>query len=122
MDSFSIQHKNTNKIYTHYYSFADMSDFKDKDNYPRIEEMDSRAMAKKVFVENADQYNYYIRKGYDNKLYNPLSQINSKKDLSKLLSNDQLRFTLVTKKAFELFIGYLQTKDMKLFYQTEREI
>lgn len=120
LEDFTVMHKNNIEINVNYYSFSDNADYIDEAGLPRIHSIDDRIMAKKVFADKTKQYNYYIRRGYDNKIYNPLSQIVSKNKL-QVLQNDSVRFKLVNKQAFDLFMQYLITKDSKLFNQAERE-
>lgn len=122
MEDFNIKHIGNTCVHTYYYTFLDDSDFKDSSGYPRIEDLDNRAMAKKVCADNESQNHYYIRKGYDSKIYNPLSQIASKSKLNITENTSTIRFKLVSKKAFDLFMMYLSTKDMKILNQTEREV
>lgn len=120
LEDFTMIHKNNTEINVSYYTFNDNADYIDETGLPRIRFSDDRIMAKKVFADNTKQYNYYIRRGHDNKIYNPLSQIASNSKLD-VLQNDSIKFKLVNKKAFDLFMQYLNTKDSKLLNQAERE-
>jgi hypothetical protein len=124
MEDFNINHidNDNSGVFSYYYSFLDDSDFEDSLGYPRIKDLDNRAMAKKVCADKEQQSHYYIRKGYDSKIYNPLSQIASKSKFNITDNSDNMRFKLVSKKAFDLFMIYLSTKDIKILNQTEREV
>ena len=79
-------------------------------------------MAKKVKISDK-QNKFYIRMGFDQRLYNPKNSLNSSKNYIELNRNSELfKFKLVNELTFTYYVKYLSTNNNIWLIKAEREI
>ena len=113
---------NKTETYEEYYCLIDNADYMDEDGFPRLENSSEKVMSKKIQKQDA-RTQFAVRIGYDGKLYDPLSVLSSKKNLSSLDRNSQgIKFKLVNETVFLFYNNYLTNKNIAWFNRAEREI
>jgi len=113
---------NTTKFSELYYCLQDVADDKDSDGFYIKNNMSEDVLAKKVSVSEK-QYKYYVRFGFDQRLFNPLNSLNSRKNYKELNRNSEsFVFKQVNELAFVYYIKYLSTKNNIWLVKAEREI
>lgn len=122
-DNFFIQQPNKLSIEESYFCLIDDADFIDEDKLPRKQEQDECVLAKKVKLSDKQPYKYYVRMGFDQKLYNPLGTLASSKNYSSLNRNSELnKFKVVSESVFNYYTMYLSTKNNIWLIKAEREV
>lgn len=105
-----------------YFCLKGSEEFIDDEDLPRLNNMSNKVLAKKVKVSDK-QNRYYIRKGFDQKLYNPNNPLNSAKNYSELNRNSEsIKFYLVNELAFQYYLKYLSTNNNVWLIKAEREV
>lgn len=128
MDNFifkpnSLFNKKTNSEETiEYFTIKGAESFVDDNNRARISEENASALAKKTTRKNGT-IKYSIRLGNNGKFYNPVSIYGQEKThtfLNRICrSND--RFKEVGQKVFNMYLEFLNTKNVSWLINAERE-
>lgn len=128
MDNFifkpsSLFSKKTNKEeVVEYYTVRGNESFIDEANKPRVNTENNSVLAKKTIRKNGTT-KYSIRLGNNGKFYNPVSIYGQEKThtfLNRICrSND--RFKEVSPKVFDMYIEFLNTKNVSWLINAERE-
>jgi hypothetical protein len=119
---FYIQQPNEKHIEEEYFCMLGDEDFVDDKQHPRKSEETDKVMAKRVKVSDK-RYKYYIRMGFDKKLFNPINPLNASKNYTELNRNSELlKFKLVNSMSFDFYLKYLSTKNNIWLIKAEREI
>lgn len=105
-----------------FYTISGQQDFLDTNNLPRLKLDNSRVYAKKISRTDGS-IKYMVRTGMDKKLYNPISPIDKESNRAFLdrVSRSNDRFRMVNQKTFELYLQFLQTKNVAWLHNAERE-
>ncbi len=105
-----------------FYTLRDHESFIDESNRARVAEENSSVLAKKTTRKNGT-IKYTIRLGNNGKFYNPLSIYGQEKThtfLNRICrSND--RFKEVGQKVFNMYLEFLNTKNVSWLINAERE-
>ena len=99
-------------------------DYIDSNKYPRCTAANSsQVLAKKIYMDKGI-YRYYIKIDNNGKIYNPLSIYGDVKQTSFLdrVCRSQNKYRDVNYKAFEMYLRFLQTKNLAWLHNAEREI
>lgn len=119
---FYIKQPNEKQLEEEYFCMYGNEDFLDTDKLPRIQSLSDKVMAKRIKVSDK-QYKYYIRMGFDQKLYNPNNSLNSSKNYIELNRNSELlKFKLVNELTFTYYVKYLSTNNNIWLVKAEREV
>jgi hypothetical protein len=119
---FYIKQPNEKEIKEDYFCLLGNEDFLDDDKAPRISTLSDKVMAKKVKISDK-QNKFYIRMGFDQRLYNPKNSLNSSKNYIELNRNSELfKFKLVNELTFTYYVKYLSTNNNIWLIKAEREI
>lgn len=119
---FYIKQPNEKQLEEEYFCMYGNEDFLDADKLPRIQSLSDKVMAKRIKVSDK-QYKYYIRMGFDQKLYNPNNSLNSSKNYIELNRNSELlKFKLVNELTFTYYVKYLSTNNNIWLVKAEREV
>jgi len=126
MDSFIFQQKqreNTDSI-NEFYTLKGMEDSMDsKQNCRLNEEKPNKVFAKKIYRAD-NTHRFYVRVSNNGKLYNPISIYGEEKINTFLdrVCKDSVKFKEVNEKTFDLYIGFLNTKNIAWLNNAEREV
>lgn len=109
-----------------YYTLSGQEDYMDENGNPRIssEKKMSHVFAKRI-VRDGSTPKYSIKIGLDNKFMNPASIYDNYNKGSTFLDNvcrANNKFVDVNKKVFDMYLKFLQTKNLSWFYNAEREM
>lgn len=119
---FYIKQPNEKQIEEEYFCFTGNEEFVDEQNLPRISSPSDKVMAKRVKLSDK-QYKYYVRMGFDQKLYNPNNPLNASKNYIELNRNSELlKFKLVNELTFIYYTKYLSTNNNIWLIKAEREV
>lgn len=114
--------KSNNEETVEYYTLRDNNSFIDDSNRARTTEENSSVLAKKTTRKNGT-IKYSIRLGNNGKFYNPVSIYGQEKThtfLNRICrSND--RFKEVGQKVFNMYLEFLNTKNISWLINAERE-
>lgn len=122
-DNFFIKQPNQLSIDEEYFCLIDNADFIDDNQMPRKTKLDDSVLAKKVKLSDQQLYKYYVRMGFDQKLYNPVNALSASKNYTSLQRNSELnKFKVVGESAFNYYIMYLSTKNNIWLIKAEREV
>lgn len=124
-DNFLFEPKIKEKITNtnEFYCVRGLEEFLDNKNNPRVSD-NSPDIAAKAIVKQDGAYRYFIRADHTGRTYNPISTTDkgvSAKILDKIKNTDH-KFIEVNKRAFDMYIKFLSTKNSAWFHNTEREI
>jgi hypothetical protein len=107
---------------TEYYTVRGNESFVDVSGRPRASDDDGSVLAKRIIRKNGT-IKYTIRLGNNGKFYNPISIYGQEKTntfLNRICrSND--RFKEVGQKVFNMYLEFLNTKNISLLINAERE-
>lgn len=105
-----------------YYCLKGKEDSIDGDGFCQISELSDDVLAKKVQISDK-QFKYYVRIGFDQKLYNPINPLNSSKNYKQLNRNSEsVKFSIVPEIVFMYYAKYLSTKNNIWLLKAEREV
>lgn len=122
MDNFFIDQPNKSIITETYYCMSENADYHDDNNAPCKNTQSDQVLAKAVNI-SGKQNKYYIRFGFDQKLYDPLSQTNTSKNYTELNRNSEdYKFKLVNESTFNLYLKYLSSKNNIWLIKAQREV
>lgn len=114
--------KSNNEESVEFYTLRGTESFVDESNRPRSSEENSTVLAKKITRKNGT-IKYSIRLGNNGKFYNPVSIYGQEKThtfLNRICrSND--RFKEVGQKVFDMYLEFLNTKNVSWLINAERE-
>lgn len=120
---FNLKQPNTLNVEEEYFCAVGQEDFTDKDGLPRVEDMSNKVMAKRVYLSSSKQVKFYVRMGFDQKLYNPKNSLNASKNYTELNRNSEsTKFKLVNELAFLYYTKYLATNNNIWLVKAEREV
>jgi hypothetical protein len=105
-----------------YYCMGKDQDFTDDNNYARANEFSSKVYAQKTQTSDGTQYAVKINNNH--KLYNPLD-FGLEDRSSSILDNvirPESKMKNVNQTTFELYVKFLNTKNMSFLIQAEREM
>lgn len=125
MSEYIFQQDNTIKKSTSdikYYTLDGEQDFFDDQQMPRLKTESEKVYAKQIIGSNGN-IRYSIRLSLSNKLYDPTSPYGLDKTKSFLDNTVRSpdRFKSVNYKTFDLYTGFLKTKNKSYLYNAERE-
>ncbi len=129
MNSFSINHheNSTTEIQKDtFYTVVGLEDELDADGNPVVlEDTDKRTLAKRI-IRNNGTIRYSVKLNAQSKFYNPFSIYGNENEeksnfLDRVCRNNN-KFKEVNKKAFDLYLKFLKTKNHSLLYNAEREV
>lgn len=105
-----------------YYTLKGKEDSIDQDGFCQTSNLSEDVLAKKVQISDK-QYKYYVRIGFDQKLYNPINPLNSSKNYKQLNRNSESsKFSIVPEIVFMYYAKYLSTKNNIWLLKAEREV
>lgn len=107
-----------------YYSLVASGDFVDANKNTRVLEKNiHKALAKKIVREDGS-IRYLVKINNAGKLYNPVSIYGQEKTntfLDKVCKTES-KFRDVNAKAFDLYVNFLNTKNLSYLHNAEREL
>jgi DUF1365 family protein len=107
-----------------YYSLVDTGDFVDTNKNSRVLEQNiHKSLAKKIVREDGS-IRYLVKINNTGKLYNPVSIYGQEKTntfLDKVCKTES-KFRDVNAKAFDLYVNFLNTKNLSYLHNAEREL
>jgi hypothetical protein len=105
-----------------FYCLKGNEDSIDGDGFCKLNSVSDKVLAKKVQISDK-QFKYYVRVGFDQKLYNPLNSLNSSKNYKELNRNSEsIKFNIVQEIVFMYYVKYLATKNNIWLIKAEREV
>ncbi len=105
-----------------YYCLNGNQDSTDKEGFCVVNSLTDKVLAKKVQISDKS-FKYYVRIGFDQKLYNPINPLNSSKNYKELNRNSESsKFKLVPELVFMYYVKYLATKNNIWLLKAEREV
>ena len=126
MNNFIFEHIPNKKevLETEFYTILDKQDFIDEAGLPRASNENNKDIVAKKIIKNGSQPRYSIKLGIDNKFSNPMSIYGKEKQSSFLdtVCRANNKFIDVNLRTFELYLKFLQTKNMSWLYNAEREM
>lgn len=126
MNDFIFRPKTNNNTEStnEFYTLKGMEDTTDSDHNCRLNsEVPNKVFAKKLYRDD-NTHRFYIRVGNNGKLYNPVSIYGEEKTNTFLdrVCKDGVKFREVNQKIFDLYLNFLNTKNIAWFNNAEREI
>ena len=126
MDSFLFQQKPVTNVdsMNQFYTLKGMEDIIDSNKNCRLnDEKLNKVFAKKTYRAD-NTHRFYIRVSNNGKLYNPVSMYGEEKTNTFLdrVCKDSIKFKEVNEKTFNLYIGFLNTKNIAWLNNAEREV
>lgn len=106
-----------------YFTLLGMEDYIDQDNNPRIKNSNSTNIFAKKILRTNGTIKYMIKLSPNSKLANPVSIYGPEKDkvfLDKICRSNS-KFKEVSNKVFDLYIKFLQSKNISWLNNAERE-
>jgi hypothetical protein len=120
-NNFFIQQPNSQIITETYYCMSEHADYYDN-GMPCANSESDNALAKTVTISGKHN-KYYIRFGFDQKLYDPLSPTNASKNYTELNRNSEnYKFKLVNESTFNFYLKYLSSKNNIWLIKAQREV
>jgi len=119
---FSTKKENDDSIETSY-TLIGMEDSLDKNDLPVVNDADSdNVFAKKILRKNGT-VKFLVRLSSNGKLFNPVSIYGMEKDKTFLdrICRSNSKFREVNHKVFDLYIKFLQSKNISWLNNAERE-
>ncbi len=107
-----------------FYTLVGMHDGVDEDsNYIVNNDNKNTVFAKRTYDPNGKQ-KFYIRLANSGNIYNPISVYGEEKTNTFLdrVCKDTIRYREVNKKAFDMYLKFLGSKNIAWLHNTEREI
>ena len=126
MNNFIFEHIPNKKevLETEFYTILGKQDFIDEAGLPRASNENNKDIVAKKIIKNGSPPRYSIKLGIDNKFSNPMSIYGKEKQSSFLdtVCRANNKFIDVNLRTFELYLKFLQTKNMSWLYNAEREM
>ena len=101
-------------FYTSYLSQHNL----DPNNYATVNKWSSEVYAKKIYENNKIIYQIL---SVNNKIFNPFS-IYGKNKSKSLFDNKEEKFIKVSERVFEMYLKFLNSQNMSLLHNVQREV
>lgn len=121
---FILNQKVDNSSKNEYYALVGTGDYVDSSNNTRVNTNDTnKILAKKILREDGST-RYLIKITNAGKLYNPISIYGQEKTNTFLdrVCKTESKFRDVNAKAFNLYLSFLNTKNLSYLHNAEREL
>lgn len=123
-DDFIMNPKAKELAENEYYVLTEAGDFIDSNKNTRVLEKNiHKALAKKI-IRDDGSIRYLVKINNTGKLYNPVSIYGQEKTntfLDKVCKTES-KFRDVNAKAFDLYVNFLNTKNLSYLHNAEREL
>lgn len=127
MDNFIFSAKKTDTkdkdLSDEFYTISGTSDYLDTEGNPRLNEENQKVCAKKLYRADGS-HRFYIRLANNNSVYNPISLYGDEKPNTFLdrVVRSGFKFKEVNEKVFNMYLGFLKTKNAAWLHNAEREM
>jgi hypothetical protein len=114
--------KNESTIQNEYYGVGEEQDYVDENGYARLKNFSQKVHAQKTIT--TDNTKYMVKINNNHKLYNPLGYGLEDRSYSILdnVIRPENKMKVVNQTVFDLYIRFLNTKNVSLLVQAEREM
>lgn len=110
---------NINSNKDQYYSSYIDSLVQDSDGNAIVDSVSKKAYAKKIYKDK--QVKYYIMIN-GNSVFNPFNIYGQKKLSKNLFDKQDMRFIGVNKNIFDMYLKFLNSQNLSLLYNVQREV
>lgn len=119
--------RNTDKVIDttsldEFYTMIGNQDYLDDNNNPRVKIDNEKTLAKKLFTDQ-NKPRYLVKINTDGKFHDPFNIHSKPKVQSNFLDKTckEPKFKAVTGKVFDMYVKFLQTKNLSWLYNANRE-